>query len=245
MEKVAIITGGSSGIGLGILNYLIKNQIRSVSWDLNPASEDIPFVQCDVTNFESVQNAYAKTKKEFGTPNIIINNCGMQFMSPVEEFPIEKWNQLISIMLTGTFYVSKVSIPEMKKNNWGRIINISSIHGKLASPYKSAYVSAKHGVLGLSKVMALELAQNNITVNSICPGFVDTPLMRKQVATQAELNQISEEQVIHEIMLKPQCIKNFTSIEQIAGLVKFFISDDASTITGEAYNMSGGWGMGS
>lgn len=244
MKKIAIVTGGSSGIGLGIVKNLLAEKIQTISWDINPSAEDVPYIHCDVTDFNSVQKAYKETLEKYGAPNIIINNCGLQFMSKIEDFPIEKWNQLISIMLTGTFYVSKVTIPEMKKQNWGRIINISSIHGKVASPFKSAYVSAKHGVLGLSKVMALELAENNITVNSICPGFVDTPLMRKQVTSQAELNKISEEKVISDIMLQPQCVKKFTSIDQISGMVKFFISEDAGTITGEAFNMSGGWGMG-
>ena len=148
------------------------------------------------------------------------------------------------IGLTGTFLCSKLVIPGMKKNGGGRIINVSSIHGKVASPFKAAYVAAKHGVLGLSKVMALELGEHNITVNSICPGFVDTQLMRLQMAKQAELNNISEDEVATEIMLKPACIKKFTTTDQVAGMVNYLISDAASTITGEAFSMSGGWGMG-
>ena len=131
-----------------------------------------------------------------------------------------------------------------EKHNWGRIINISSIHGKVASPFKAAYVSAKHGVIGLAKVMAIELAEHNVTVNMICPGFVDTPLMRAQLTKQAELNNMTEDQVATEIMLKPAYIKKFTSTEQIADMTKFFISESANTITGEAFSMTGGWGMG-
>lgn len=244
MTKVAIVTGGSSGIGLSIVKDLTAQGIKAVSWDIRPPAEDVPYVECDVTSETKVQAALAQTINTYGEPTILVNNCGLQFMAPVDEFPLEKWNQLISIMLTGTFLCSKSVIPLMKKNNWGRIINVSSIHGKVASPFKAAYVSAKHGVLGLSKVMALELAEHNVTVNSICPGFVDTPLMRQQISKQAELNEMSEEQVATEIMLKPACIKKFTTTEQVAGMVKFFISDSASTITGEAFNMSGGWGMG-
>jgi 3-hydroxybutyrate dehydrogenase len=244
MQKVAVVTGGSSGIGLAIVKSLTSSGIKAVSWDIRPPSEDVPFVECDVTSEDRVKAAFVKTIKSFGEPTILVNNCGLQFMSPVEEFPVEKWNQLISIMLTGTFLCSKTLIPSMKKNNWGRIINISSIHGKVASPFKAAYVSAKHGVIGLAKVMALELAENNITVNTICPGFVDTPLMRAQLSKQAELNRMSEEQVATEIMLKPACIKKFTSTDQIADMTKFFISESANTITGEAFSMSGGWGMG-
>jgi 3-hydroxybutyrate dehydrogenase len=244
MTKVAIVTGGSSGIGLAIVKDLHAQGIKAVSWDLRAPAEDLPFVDCDVTSEAMVQNAFNKTVELYGAPSILVNNCGLQFMAPVEEFPLEKWNQLIAIMLTGTFLCSKTVIPAMKKNGWGRIINVSSIHGKVASPFKAAYVSAKHGVLGLSKVMAIELAEHNITVNSICPGFVDTPLMRAQLAKQAELNNMSEERVATEIMLKPAYIKKFTSTQQVADLVRFFVSDSASTITGEAFNMTGGWGMG-
>jgi 3-hydroxybutyrate dehydrogenase len=242
--KVAVVTGGSSGIGLAIIKNLESQGFRAVSWDINPPKEDVPYIPCDVTSETAVITAVNQTIEKFGTPTILINNCGLQFLSPVEEFPIEKWNQLISILLTGTFLCSKHLIPSMKKNGWGRIINVSSIHGKVASPFKAAYVSAKHGVLGLSKVMALELAEHGITVNSICPGFVDTPLMRQQMSKQAELNSMSEDQVALEIMLKPACIKKFTTTEQVAGMVNYFISDAAATITGEAFSMSGGWGMG-
>lgn len=244
MNKVAIVTGGSSGIGLAIVKDLNAKGIKAVSWDVKAPTEDIPFVECDVTSEAKVQAAYARTVELFGTPNILVNNCGLQYMAPVDEFPLEKWNQLISIMLTGTFLCSKTVIPAMKKQGWGRIINISSIHGKVASPFKAAYVSAKHGVIGLSKVMAIELADFNVTVNTICPGFVDTPLMRAQLAKQAELNNMSEEKVATEIMLKPAYIKKFTTTNQIADMVDFFIKDSASTITGEAFSMSGGWGMG-
>ena len=242
--KIAVVTGGSSGIGLAIIHQLTAQGMKAISWDINPPKEDVPFVRCDVTSEEAVKAALAHTIQQFGEPTILINNCGLQFLSPVDEFPLEKWNQLISILLTGTFLCSKVMIPGMKKNGWGRIINVSSIHGKVASPYKAAYVAAKHGVLGLSKVMALELGEFNITVNSICPGFVDTPLMRQQLTKQAELNQMTEADVASEIMLKPACIKKFTTTEQVAGMVNYFISDAAATITGEAFSMSGGWGMG-
>jgi len=242
--KTAIVTGGSSGIGLGIIKNLEFQGIQAVSWDIHAPKEGIRFIHCDVTSENAVRRAVKETVEQFGAPTVLINSCGLQFLSPVDEFPLEKWNHLISVMLTGTFLCSKHVIPFMKAAGWGRVINISSIHGKVASPFKSAYVAAKHGVLGLSKVMALELADDGVTVNSICPGFVDTPLMREQVARQAELNNISEEQVVHEIMLKPACIKKFTTVDQVAGMVDYFLSDAASTITGEAFSISGGWGMG-
>ena len=234
--KTAIVTGGSSGIGLGIINNLKSHGIQAVSWDIHAPKEGGSFIHCDVTSENSVQRAVKETVENFGAPTILINSCGLQFLSPIDDFPLEKWNHLISVMLTGTFLCSKHVIPFMKAAGWGRIINISSIHGKVASPFKSAYVAAKHGVLGLSKVMALESAGDGVTVNSICPGFVDTLLMREQMARQAELNNISEEQVAQEVMLKPACIKKFTTVD--------FLSDAASTITGEAFSISGGWGMG-
>ncbi|MGE3759267.1 MAG: 3-hydroxybutyrate dehydrogenase [Pseudobdellovibrionaceae bacterium] len=246
MEKIAIVTGASSGIGKTITERLKKNEFKVVNWDLRPPQEfsDIPYIKCDVSSEIKVTEAYNKTKEEFGTPYLLVNNSGLQFMSPVEEFPIEKWNLIIDVLLTGTFLCSKAVIKDMKKNSNGRIINISSIHGKLASPFKSAYVSAKHGVLGLAKVLALELAENNITVNSICPGFVETPLMKGQVKEQMALNNLSEDQVLKEIFLKQQSIKKLTSTDQIADLVIYLSSESASTITGEAFNVSGGWGMG-
>jgi 3-hydroxybutyrate dehydrogenase len=244
MQKIAVVTGGSGGIGLATIQLLAEQGIRAISWDLNAPTEDISFIKCDISSDDSIKAAVAETISQYGTPTILVNNCGLQHLSPVEDFPLEKWNQLIAIMLTGTFLCSKYLIPGMKKNGWGRIVNVSSIHGKVASPYKAAYVAAKHGVLGLSKVMAMELAENNITVNSICPGFVDTAIMRAQISKQADLNMMSEADVATEIMLKPACIKKFTTTEQVAGMVNYFISDAASTITGEAFSMSGGWGMG-
>lgn len=244
--KVAVVTGGSSGIGLEIAKLLMAQGHKVANWDLNPPKEQTEaiFVKCDVSSEDSVKNALNETEKKLGSCDILINNCGLQFMSPIEEFPKEKWDLLVGVLLTGTFLCSKAVIPSMKKKNWGRIINISSIHGKVASPFKAAYVASKHGVLGLAKVIAQEVAENGITVNSICPGFVDTPLMRNQIKTQMELNNLSEEKVLSDIFLKQQNIKKLTQSSQIADLVGYLCSDSASTITGEALNVSGGWGMG-
>lgn len=244
--KVAVVTGGSSGIGLEIAKLLMAQGHKVANWDLNPPKEQTEaiFVKCDVSSEDSVKNALNETEKKLGNCDILINNCGLQFMSPIEEFPKEKWDLLVGVLLTGTFLCSKAIIPSMKKKNWGRIINISSIHGKVASPFKAAYVASKHGVLGLAKVIAQEVAENGITVNSICPGFVDTPLMRNQIKTQMELNNLSEEKVLSDIFLKQQNIKKLTQSSQIADLVGYLCSDSASTITGEALNVSGGWGMG-
>ena len=246
MKKLAIITGASSGIGKAIAERLEKEGYQAVNWDMQAPKEktSIPHFDCDVTKEELVNKAYQETKNRFGTPYLLVNNSGLQFLSPVEDFPLEKWRLITDVLLTGTFLCSKAVIKDMKAANQGRVVNISSIHGKLASPFKAAYVAAKHGVLGFAKVLALELAGNNITVNSICPGFVDTPLMRGQVKEQMALNNLSEENVVQEIFLKQQAIKKLSSTDQVADLVIYLASDSASTITGEALNLSGGWGMG-
>lgn len=246
MTKVAIVTGGSSGIGKSIAIQLKKDGFQSLIWDLNPPQEDldIPYIKCDVSDEASVSAATKESIEKFGNIAVLVNNCGLQFMSPVEEFPKEKWDLLISVMLTGTFLCIKNVLPNMKENKFGRIINISSVHGKLASPFKSAYVAAKHGVHGLAKVVAIESAEFGVTVNSICPGFVDTPLMRNQVNKQMELNNMSEEEVMSNIFLKAQNVKELTHPDQVAGFVSFLTGPNSNTITGEAFNISGGWGMG-
>lgn len=243
-DKIAIITGGSSGIGLAITKRFRDLGYRAVSWDLNPPAEEenVEFLKCDVTDEVMVQENYNELIR-YGRVEVLVNNCGLQFMAPVEEFPLDKWKVLIDVLLTGTFICTKTVIPQMKEHRFGRIINISSIHGKVASPFKSAYISAKHGVLGFSKVVAKETGEFGITINSICPGFVDTPLMRNQVKSQMELNNLSEEEVLQTIFLKNQAVKELTSPEQVADLTEFLASSKASTITGEAYSISGGWGI--
>jgi 3-hydroxybutyrate dehydrogenase len=245
MKKLAIITGASSGIGRAIADDLLQFNYQCVNWDIKKSEDDrIPYFYCDVTSEGAVSKAYADTKEKYGIPYLLVNNSGLQFLSPVEDFPLEKWNLILNVLLTGTFLCSKAVIKDMKSQNEGRIIQISSIHGKIASPFKAAYVSAKHGVLGLTKVMAQELADSNITVNAICPGFVDTPLMQGQVQEQMKFNGLTEEQVLKDVFLKQQNIKKLTQVSQISKMVQFLASDAASTITGEALNISGGWGMG-
>lgn len=246
MPRLAIVTGASSGIGRAIAMHLLQQGYQCVNWDIKPPVDEsvIPFFACDVASEEKTRAAYAATKERYGTPYLLVSNSGLQYMSPVEDFPLEKWNQVTGVILTGSFLCAKVVCRDMKAAAAGRIIHISSVHGKLASPYKSAYVAAKHGVLGLAKVLAVELAPFNITVNSICPGFVDTPLMRGQVGEQMRLNNLTEQEVIEKVFLKDQYLKHLSSPEQVAAMVGFLASENASTITGEAFNISGGWGMG-
>jgi 3-hydroxybutyrate dehydrogenase len=245
MKKVAVVTGASSGIGLAIAKKLQTLGYEAINFDIKaPAENALPFIACDVSDPHQVKAAFQEVNQKFGPLEVLVNNCGLQFMAPIEEYPFEKWQQLIGVMLTGPFLCTQNSWAGMKKNGRGRIINISSVHGKLASPYKSAYVAAKHGVLGLAKVAAIEGAPHNITVNTICPGFVDTPLMRDQIASQMKLNNLDEESVLKNIFLKDQHVKALTSVDQVAAFVEFLVGPNANTITGEAFNISGGWGMG-
>lgn len=253
-QKPIIVTGASSGIGRSLVEAFHAAGYQPINWDLrapappspSSSSVDVPFFQCDVTKEDSVTVAYEATKSAHGIPYGLVNNAGLQFLSPVEDFPLEKWHLVMDVLLTGTFLCSKVVIKDMKTSGTGgRILNISSVHGKLASPYKAAYVAAKHGVLGFAKVLALETAAHNITVNTICPGFVDTPLMRGQVADQMTLgNYGSEEEVLDKVFLKEQAVKQLTSPGQVASLAVWLVSEAAGTVTGEAWNISGGWGMG-
>ena len=177
----------------------------------------------------------------FGGVDILVNNAGMQFVSPIEDFPDEKWEAIMSLNLSAAFYTCKAAVPFMKQKQWGRIINIASTHALVASPYKSAYVAAKHGLLGLTKTLALEVAEQGVTVNAICPGYVWTPLVEKQIPDTAKARGLTEEQVIRDVLLAAQPNKQFATIEQIAALVVFLCSDDAMSITGAALPIDGGW----
>ena len=248
-QKTAIVTGGGSGIGKAVATIFSNNGANVIIADFSEengynAENEIEngfFVKTDVSNEESVKNMVEKTMEKFGTIDILVNNAGLQYISPVEDFPLDKWNQLIGVMLTGTFLCTKYSVPYMKKNKWGRIINTSSAHGKEASPWKAAYVSAKHGIIGFTKVIAKELAEFNITANSICPGYVLTPLVQKQIADLAKQYNISEDEVPSKVLLKDQPIKNLVTVEELAELYLYIASDKARNITSQAISIDGGW----
>ena len=195
----------------------------------------------DMSKPAEIAAMVADTQTAFGSLDIIVNNAGIQFVSPVEEFPPERWDAIIAINLSSVFHGTRAAVPGMKARNWGRIINIASAHGLVASPNKSAYVAAKHGVVGFSKSVALELAETGITVNSICPGFVLTPLVEKQIVDLAAQKNLPRETVIRDVLLAPQPSKQFVSIEQVAALALFLASDNAQSITGSAYSIDGGW----
>ena len=254
-DKTAIVTGSGSGIGQAIANHLAGAGARIGVADLNESAaagtvEQISnaggraiAVGCNVADEASVNAMVDKAVAEFGSADIIVNNAGLQFISKIEEFPLEKWNQLLSVMLTGTFLCTKACVPYMKEKKWGRIINISSAHGKTPSPWKCAYVSAKHGIVGFTKVMACELAEWNITANSICPGYVLTPLVKKQIKDLAAQYNISEAEVPEQVLLKNQPLKKMATTDEIGNLAVYLVSDAAQCITGQALSIDGGWTM--
>jgi len=251
--KVAIVTGGASGIGFAIVEMLAREGAKCVIADLDAsggervatelqkAGADCLFVATDVSQLGDVRHLVEATMERFGRLDILVNNAGLQFVAPVVDFPEERWDTLIGVMLTGTFLCCKYALPHMIQQKWGRIINVSSVHGKVASPFKAAYISAKHGVLGLTKVVALEMAENNITCNAICPGYVRTPLVEKQIADQARVNGISEEDVVQKIMLGPAAIRRLLEPREVASLVAYLCSDDAAGMTAAALDIDLGW----
>ncbi len=251
--KVAIVTGGASGIGWACVEAFAKAGGKSVIADMDvPGGEkaeanlkaaglDGMFVKTSVSDPEAVKNLVDTTVAKYGRLDVLVNNAGLQYVAPVTEFPEDRWNLLIGVMLTGAFLCTKYSLPHMIKNKWGRVINIASIHAKVASPFKSAYISAKHGVIGLTKTVALEVAEYGITCNAICPAYVRTPLVDKQIANQAISNNISEEDVVKKIMLEPAAIKRLLEPCEVAGVVQFLCSDTAAGITGGTIDIDLGW----
>ena len=254
MTKVALITGSTSGIGLGIARKLASEGYHIILNGLNtPEVEDVVkdvdklgtgkvlFSDADMSNPNQIENMMHMIENKFGQIDIVVNNAGIQFVSPIEEFPVEKWDKIIAINLSSAFHIIRLAIPMMKKNGWGRIVNIASAHALVASPFKSAYVAAKHGIAGLTKTVAMEVAENNITCNAICPGYVHTPLVDGQIDATAKARGITREQVIKDVMLGEQPTKKFVAVEEIADLVYFLCSDSASSMTGTCLPIDGGW----
>ncbi|UAB69188.1 3-hydroxybutyrate dehydrogenase [Vibrio sp. SCSIO 43132] len=248
MEKVALVTGGASGIGFAIAKSLRDNGIQVAIADLNQEDGEAAaqqlnaeFFQCDLSVQENNLSLVKAVANHFGHIDILVNNAGFQYISPIESFPENTFNTMLSVMLTSPFLLTKYCWPYMKKNNWGRIINIASIHGKIASPYKSAYVTAKHGLMGLTKSSALEGGEFGITANTICPAYVKTPLVEKQIADQASNHNIDRDQVIKEIMLKKAAIKKMIEPEEIGAMVNYLISDAGRSITGTSLSIDLGW----
>lgn len=255
-EKVAIITGSTSGIGLGIakklascgyrivLNGLVGSQVE-VDFLMNNIKEsygvDVYFSGADLSDVAQIEQMVKDVEVRFGSIDILVNNAGVQFVSPIEDFPIEKWNQIIAINLSSAFHLMRLCVPFMKKNGWGRIINIASAHALVASPFKSAYVAAKHGIAGLTKTVALEVAEHGITCNALCPGYVFTPLVEGQIDDTARARNISRESVINDVMLGNQPTKKFVTIEEVAAFTAFLCSNESNSTTGAILTIDGGW----
>jgi len=255
MSKSAIVTGSTSGIGLGIANSLAAAGFNIMLNGFGDAAE-IEKIKNEVASKHGVKTAYspadiskpadirkmvADTVEAFGSVDVLVNNAGIQFTANTEDFPDEKWDQIIAINLSGAFHGAKAVIPHFKKQGWGRIINIASAHGLVGSTHKVAYVAAKHGIVGMSKVIALETANDGITCNAICPGWVLTPLVEKQIADRAKQNGTSIEAEKAALLGEKQPMKQFTTPEHLGGLAVYLCSDNAETTTGTSLSVDGGW----
>jgi 3-hydroxybutyrate dehydrogenase len=253
--KTAIVTGSTSGIGLGLAEALAGAGMNVM---LNGFGDAIVIgdiqqrltakygVQCsyhpaDMTKPAEIAELAAATRARFGQIDVVVNNAGIQHVAAVEDFPPEKWDAIIAINLSSAFHLIRLTVAEMKARQWGRIINLASAHALVASPFKSAYVAAKHGLLGLTKTVALETAQHGVTVNAICPAYVKTPLVEKQIPDQAKTRGITEEEVIRDVLLAAQPTKRFVTVEEIGALAVFLCSDAAASITGASLSIDGGW----
>ncbi|MCR4281545.1 MAG: 3-hydroxybutyrate dehydrogenase, partial [Bauldia sp.] len=201
----------------------------------------VTYSPADMMNGDDIAAMVADAERQFGAVDILCNNAGIQFVAPVDEFPVDKWNAIIAINLTAAFLAIRAALPAMKRNNWGRIINTASAHALVASPYKSAYVSAKHGLAGLTKTVALEVATQGITVNAICPGYVWTPLVEKQIPDTAKARAMTEDEVKRNVILAAQPTKEFIAVEEVAALAVYLCSDAAKSITGALLPIDGGW----
>jgi 3-hydroxybutyrate dehydrogenase len=249
--KVTIVTGAASGIGLSMAEEFAKDGAKVVMADVNEAALNehaarigASYFATDLSKREGCKSLVDFALEKHGRVDILINVAGVQTVSPIDQFPEDRWDFIISLMLSAPFYLTKYVWPSMKENGWGRIINLNSIHGLVASEYKSAYVSAKHGLTGLTKVTGLEGGPFGITVNSICPAYVRTPLVDNQIADQAKTHGITPEEVISNIMLAKSSIKKLLEPNSVAELAKFLCSDAASSMTGTAIPVDGGWTAG-
>jgi len=249
--KTAIVTGSNSGIGLGTARELARAGANVILNSFTDRDEDhalaagmakefgvaVRYIQADMSKGEECRALVEKA----GGCDILVNNAGIQFVAPVEEFPVEKWNAILAINLSSAFHTIAAALPGMRAKGWGRIVNIASAHGLTASPFKSAYVAAKHGIVGLTKTVALEAAGKGVTCNAICPGYVLTPLVEAQIPEQMKVHNMDREQVIREVMLERQPSRQFATVEEIGGTTVFLCSAAAAQITGTTISVDGGW----
>lgn len=253
--KTALITGSTSGIGLGYARALAAEGANVMINGFGDATEIQAHVEelirisnagalhspADISKPEEIRAMVADCTARLGAPDILINNAGIQHVSPVDSFPEDKWDAIIAIILSSAFHATKAAVPAMKQKGWGRIINTGSMHSLVASPFKSAYNAAKHGLAGFTKTIALEVARDGITVNNICPGYVWTPLVENQIPDTMKARGLTRDQVINDVLLAGQPQKQFVQVEQLASLAVYLCSDSASAITGTNLSMDGGW----
>ena len=253
--KAALVTGSTSGIGLGIATRLAaeganlvlngfgeREEIERISTHLETEfGANVVYDGADMTRPAEITAMLGKAIARFGAVDVLVNNAGIQHVAPVDEFPPDKWDAIIAINLSSAFHTVRAALPAMKAKRWGRVVNIASAHALVASPFKSAYVAAKHGIAGLTKTVALEVAEHGITVNAVCPGYVLTPLVEKQIPDTAKARGITQEAVKRDVLLAAQPTKKFVDVEEIAGLVAFLCSKQAASITGALLPVDGGW----
>ena len=253
--KVAIVTGSTSGIGLGIASALAEAGASIVLNGFGDEAEvqnlchvmaarndvAVRHDAADMSDPAAIAAMISRTARSFGPVDVLVNNAGIQHVAPIEDFPPEKWDAILAINLSAVFHATAAVLPEMKRRGWGRIVNIASAHGLIGSPFKSAYVAAKHGVLGFTKVTALETAEHGITCNAVCPGYVWTPLVEKQVEAQARAHGITADEVVKKVFLADQPTRKFATVAEIAGTVAFLCGSAAGSITGTSIAVDGGW----
>jgi 3-hydroxybutyrate dehydrogenase len=253
--KTALITGSTSGIGLGIARELARQGANVVLNGFGDAAQiealreglqrehgvTVRYDGADMSRADAIEAMMGRAIEEFGAVDLLVNNAGIQHVAPVDEFPTAKWDAIVAINLSAAFHTTRLALPAMKRRGFGRIVNIASAHALVASPFKSAYVAAKHGIAGLTKAVALEVAEAGITVNAVCPGYVLTPLVDKQIPDTAKARGISEQAVVRDVLLAAQPTKQFVTVEQVAALTAFLCTEAAASITGAVLPIEGGW----